>query len=100
MITTIRTFTDNGPYFSDTSGSYQAASIKEVLFHVRLAMEDNEDVIGVFDADGNCKGIWQREVEGHVDSAGDTIVDHDAYALMRPTTKSQWMWNELVRVLS
>jgi hypothetical protein len=31
-----------------------------------------------------------------VDSAGDSIVDHEGYELMRPDTKEQWMWNKLV----
>jgi hypothetical protein len=40
-------------------------------------------------------GIWQLAVEGHVDSAGDSIVDHEAYELLRPSTKSQWAWQYL-----
>ena len=40
MITTIRTYQDNGPYFSATKGSYQAASLHQLIFHVRLAMDD------------------------------------------------------------
>ena len=100
MITTIRTCQDNGPYFSATKGSYQAASLHQLIFHVRLAMDDGEDVIGIYDSAGSCKGIWQRELEGHVDSAGDTIVDHDAYELLRPSTKEQWMWNRLQEQLA
>lgn len=92
MITLIRTLQDNGPYFSVTRGCYQAASLRELIFHVRLAMEDREHVIGIYGPDGVCKGVWQLETEGHVDSAGDSIVDHEAYALMRPSTKSKWTW--------
>jgi hypothetical protein len=92
---TVRTYQDNGPYFPATKGCYQARSLKDLLFHTRLAMEDREDVIGLFDADGACKGIWQLAVEGHVDSAGDSIVDHEAYELLRPSTKSQWAWQYL-----
>jgi hypothetical protein len=95
MITTIKTFQDNGPYFSATRGSYQAASLHQLIFHVRLAMEDGEDIIGIFGSDGACKGIWQRELEGHVDSAGDSIIDHEGYELLRPSTREQWMWNRL-----
>ena len=95
MITTIKTFQDNGPYFSATRGSYQAASLHQLIFHVRLAMDDGEDIIGIFGSDGACKGIWQRELEGHVDSAGDSIVDHEGYELLRPSTREQWMWNRL-----
>jgi hypothetical protein len=100
MITTIRTYQDNGPYFSATRGSYQAASLQQLVFHIRQAMEDREDVIGIFGPDGACKGIWQRELEGHVDSAGDAIVDHEGYELLRPSTKEQWMWKCLQEQLA
>jgi hypothetical protein len=100
MITTIRTYQDNGPYFSCTRGSYQAASLQQLVFHVRQAMEDREDTIGIYAPDGSCRGIWQRELEGHVDSAGDAIVDHEAYELLRPSTKEQWMWKRLQELLA
>ena len=100
MITTIRTYQDNGPYFSATKGSYQAASLHQLIFHVRLAMDDGEDVIGIYDSAGACKGIWQREIEGHVDSAGDFIVDHEGYELFRPSTREQWMWKHLQELLA
>jgi hypothetical protein len=93
-MTTVRTYQDNGPYFSATKGYYQAASVNDVLRHVRLAMEDREDTIAIFDAEGTCKGLWQRELEGHVDSAGDSIIDHEGYELMRP--KDSWTWNYLL----
>lgn len=100
MITTIKTFQDNGPYFSSTRGSYQAASLHQLIFHVRLAMDDGEDVIGIFGPDGACRGIWQRELEGHVDSAGDAIVDHEGYELLRPSTQEQWTWKRLQEQLA
>ena len=93
-MTTVRTYQDNGPYFPATKGCYQAASMVDILRHVRLAMEDREDTIAIFDAEGACKGLWQRELEGHVDSAGDSIVDHEGYELMRP--KDSWTWNYLL----
>lgn len=95
MITTIKTYQDNGPYFSCTRGSYQAASLQQLVFHVRQAMEDREDTIAIFDQEGCCRGIWRMEMEGHVDSAGDSIIDHEAYELIRPNTKEQWMWKRL-----
>jgi hypothetical protein len=58
-------------------------------------MEDREDTIAIFDAEGACRGLWHRELEGHVNSAGDSIVDHEGYELMRPNTREQWMWNRL-----
>jgi hypothetical protein len=100
MITTIKTFQDNGPYFSCTKGSYQAATLQQLIFHIRLAMEDREHVIGVYGPDGACKGIWQLDIEGHVDSAGDSIVDHEGYELLRPDTREQWMWGRLQEQLA
>lgn len=89
---TIRTYQDNGPYFPPTKGRYQAARLRDLLFHARQAMEDREDIIAVFQED-SCKGIWRLNVEGHVDSAGDGIIDHEGYELLRPDTREQWMWN-------
>jgi hypothetical protein len=97
---TVRTYKDNGPYWDPTKGSYQAASLRDLLFHTRLAMADAEDVIAIFDEEGSCKGLWNREIEGHVDSAGDTIIDHEGYELMRPDTREQWMWNRLIETVS
>jgi len=93
-MTTVRTYQDNGPYFGATTMSYQASSVKDILRHVRLAMEDREDIVAIFDAEGSCKGLWHREVEGHVES-GDTIVDHEGYELLRPS--SSWTWNYLLK---
>jgi hypothetical protein len=92
---TVRTYQDNGPYFPATKGCYQAARLSDLIRHVRLAMEDREDTIAIFDAEGTCKGLWRRETQGHVDSAGDSIVDHEGYELMRPNTREQWIWNRL-----
>ena len=97
---TIRTYQDNGPYFDATKGSYQAATLQQIIFHIRLAMEDREHVIGVYGADGACKGIWQLDIEGHVDSAGDAIVVHEGYELLRPNTREQWMWKRLQEQLA
>jgi hypothetical protein len=94
FMTTVRTYQDNGPYFGATTMSYQATSVKDILRHVRLAMEDREDTIAIFDAEGSCKGLWHREIEGHTDSAGDSIVDHEGYELLRPN--GSWTWNYLL----
>jgi hypothetical protein len=34
-----------------------------------------------------------------VDSAGDAIIDHEGYELMRPDTKEQWLWKRLQEVM-
>ena len=89
---TIRTFADNGPYFNATKGCYQARSLKDLLFHTRLAMKDREDIIAIY-KEGQCVGMWHRVVEGHVDSAGYSIIDYEGYELLRPDTKEQLIWN-------
>jgi len=89
---TILTHQDNGPYFDATRGCYQAASLQQMLFHVRQSMEDREDIIAIY-KEGQCVGMWRRDTEGHVDSAGDSIIDHESYELLRPNTKEQWIWN-------
>jgi len=96
---TIATFQDNGPYFPPSKGRYQAARLRDLLFHVRLAMEDREDTIAIFDQEGSCKGIWRMMLEGHTDSAGDAIIDHEGYELMRSDTKEQWLFKRLVQEL-
>jgi len=81
---TIRTYTDNGPYFGTSRGKYQAASLKEVIFHCRLAMEDQEELIGLFDAKGTCKGFWEAESEAESDGEGGMQCSPISYVLRRP----------------
>ena len=81
---TIRTYTYNGPSFGASKGKYQAASLKDVLFHCRLAMEDNEDLIGLFDANGACKGFWEAEAEAESDGEGGWCFPAVSYVLRRP----------------
>ena len=97
---TIFTYQDNGPYWTVSKSSYEVASLQEMIFRVREAMESHEDVIGIYSAEGSCKGIWHRELEGYVDSAGDSIVDHEGYELLRPSTREQWMWKHLQKQLA
>ena len=46
---TIHCFKDCGPYFNPAKGRYQAARLKDLIFHVRTSMEDGDDSIGAFD---------------------------------------------------
>jgi hypothetical protein len=63
------TRTDHGPYFDPTKGKYQCSTLKDIIFHTRLAMEDGEDCIGIFHGD-ECKGIWRKEWEAEPDGEG------------------------------
>jgi len=67
---TIRTYSDNGPYWPSTVMKYQAACLKDVIFHTRLAMEENEQYIGAFNEDGTCYGLWEEDGEPEPDGEG------------------------------
>lgn len=90
---TIRTFQGNGPYFPPTQGCYQASSLKELLFHTRLCMEDNDYQIGIFDEDGQCKGMWLDEADAISDGEGAMVLGKPCYVLYRPGSMSKGMWN-------
>jgi hypothetical protein len=92
MLCTIRTYDSNGPYFPPTQGVYQASSLKETIFHVRQSMEDGEYQIGLFDADGECKGIWVDEAEPESDGEGGWHNAKPFYVLYRPGSMSKAMW--------
>jgi hypothetical protein len=92
MLCTIRTFSSNGPYFPPTQGVYQASSLREMIFHIRQSMEDGEYQIGLFDADGECKGMWVDEAEPEPDGEGGWHNAKPFYVLHRPGTMSKAMW--------
>jgi hypothetical protein len=95
MMTTVRTYKSNGPYFPCfpcTQGVYQAASLKDVLFHVRVAMENGDYLIGIFDSEGKCKGIWQDDAEAIPDGEGGMMLEAPAYELYREHEMSPGMW--------
>ena len=92
-VTSVRTFTSKGPYFPPTQDVYQARSLKELVFHVRQCMEDNDYLIGVFDDNGKCKGIWEDTTEAVPGPAGGEKPD---YVLYRPGDLSAGMWNLMV----
>ena len=96
---TVRTYKDNGPYFGASTMGYQARSISDILRHVRLAMEDCEDYIGLFHGD-KCKGVWVNEWEGEPDGEGGMQRGPSAYVLYKtgPSPLSGWV-NSIVNVL-
>ena len=95
----ICTYTDNGPYFAPSRGSYQAARLKDFIFHVRLCMEDNEDLISIW-KDDECLGIWRNEYEGVPDGEGGWDRGESAYILHRPDCKEQWLFSYMKRKLT
>lgn len=96
MLTTIRTSSDCGPYFPVSKHSYQAASLRDVLFHVRLAMEDSEDLIGIFNAEGKCKGIWANEPDAIPDGEGGWDKGPNCYILYRPDSTGAGIFNYML----
>lgn len=90
---TVRTYSDNGPYFAPTQGIYQANSLKELLFHTRLCMEDGDYQIGIFNDDGECKGFWVDEAEPIDDGEGCMVLGPKCYVLYRPGSISKGLWN-------
>lgn len=81
---TVRSYKDWGPYFSAEKGNYQCSCLRDVVFHARLAMEEGADYIGLFDADGSCKGIWQNDAEPEPDGEGGLLMPRASYVLRRP----------------
>lgn len=85
-------YNSNGPYFSATQGLYHASSLKDILFHVRLCMEDGDYQIGVLDDEGECKGIWLDEAEPEPDGEGDWNYPAPVYRLYRPGEMNDQLW--------
>jgi hypothetical protein len=96
MRCTVRTFSDNGPYFAPTVMQYQASSLKDVLFHTRLAMEDNEHCIAVFH-DDHCVGLWEDDSEPEPDGEGGWDMPRGNYLLRRPGGPMAGHFNSLAR---
>lgn len=93
---TIRTYTDHGPYWGASRGIYQASCLKDVLFHVRLSMEDGEHLIGAFNEDGTCYGLWEDDSEPEPDGKGGWIMPRGYYTLRRPGGLMAGHFNALV----
>ena len=83
----VRTRSDHGPYFSPTKGKYQCSTLRDVIFHTRLAMEDGEDCIGVFHGE-ECKGIWCKEWDAEPDGEGGMERSKEWYAFYRASEKN------------
>lgn len=97
---TIRTYSENAPYWEPTIMAYQAASLKDVLFHTRLAMEDGEDYIAAFNEDGTCYGLWEGDSEPVFDQEMGWFVPRKVYLLRRPGGPMAGQFNSIVRLFS
>jgi hypothetical protein len=90
-------YSSNGPYFSPTQGQYQAASLKELLMHIRVCMEDGDQAIAVFNDDSECLGMWLDEAEPIDDGEGGMVLGKPAYSLYRPGEMSELSWKNNLR---
>lgn len=99
MTCTVRTYQGNGPYFPPSVGSYQARCLRDVIFHIRLAMADGDDFIGLFHGDV-CVGIFSDEAEPDVDGEGDWTLGSPSYVLRRPEDKAPHTFKSLAAKLA
>jgi len=95
---TVRTFTDNGPYFTPTIMQYSAESLERLLFHTRMAMEDGEDIVAVFH-DDHCVGLWHNEPDIISDGEGSMVRGQDCYVGYRPGGPNAGWFNSLANSL-
>ena len=57
----VSTYKDEGPYYAASRTVLRVRDLTDLIFNVREAMEEAVDYIGVFDENGECKGVWSRE---------------------------------------
>jgi len=99
MTCTVRTFSGNGPYFPPSVGNYQASRLRDVIFHIRLAMADGDDFIGLFHGDV-CVGIFSDEAEPEADGEGDWTLGSPSYVLRRPWDEAPHTFKSLAAKLA
>ncbi len=56
-------------------------------------MEYGDYQMGVFDEDGQCKGIWVDEAEPMENEEGCKVLGPNCYVLYRPGSISKGLWN-------
>lgn len=59
-------------------------------------MEDSDYQIGLFDADGECKGIWVDEAEPEPDGEDGWLNPPAAYKLYRPGDVGKELWRLMI----
>ena len=97
----ISTYKNEGPYYAPTRWSREVSGTPEFLRTIREAMEEDADYVGVFDDEGACKGIWQREAEGEYGEGEcyDVMyVVNQCYVLERPSRS--WSFNYALKRLA
>lgn len=69
---------------------YPAFRLRDIVKHVRDAMEEGIDKIAVFDERGNCDGLWINEAEPEPDGEGGWDEVKPEYILHRPTEDAEF----------
>ena len=93
---TVRSYTDNGRYFPPTQSIYQVACLRDMLFHTMQCMADSEEMIGFFDGEGQCKGIWIDDAGPVDDGEGGMTLGLPTYVLHRPGSLPLERWNAYI----
>jgi hypothetical protein len=97
MTITVRSWTYSGPYYAPATSRYQASSLKELIGHVRMSMEENEQYIGIFH-DDQCVGFWEDDSGPEPDGEGGWNLPNACYVLRRPDDKGRH-FGDVVRYL-
>lgn len=78
---------------------YPAFRLRDIVKHVRDAMEEGLDKVAVFDERGNCSGVWIDESEPEPDGEGGMQATKPCYFLMRPEEGNSDAFNRAVNTL-
>ena len=78
---------------------YPATRLRDVLKHVRDAMEEGYERIGVFDDRGECCGVWLDESEPELNGEGEMQLKNPRYSLMRLNKDNAEAFSRVVNVL-
>lgn len=84
---TVRSRTDDGPYFRPICYKYQCNTLRDVIFHARAAMEGKEEWIGVFDGEA-CKGAWYLDWDAEPDGEGGMERAGEHYVFKRASERN------------
>ena len=94
MTTTVHTYEDCGPYFDPCVMKCRANNFKDLLRHVRMAMDDCVDSIAVF-RDGNLIGAWDAQGDAEPDGEGGMYPVFCGYERVKPNTS---YWNQILNL--
>ena len=95
MTTTVHTYEYCGPYFDPCVMKYRANNFKDLLRHIRMAMDDRVDFIAVF-RDGNLIRAWDAQGDAEPDGEGGMYPVFCGYERVKPNS---FCWNRLITLI-